>query len=136
MSTASFRAFPGFYRFARPRRRRKRLTRVDVNVFIDPVPTEPKGVHVKSIGIRAAAAAAIVASVLVGAIGAGAAPRPLEPTTRFFVPAPNKASQAQVAALLAQQNKADANRIRAVVDVATRSGSRAALPPRSSATRR
>jgi endoglucanase len=71
---------------------------------------------VKSIGKRAAVAAAIVVAVLMGAIGAGAAPRPLEPTTRFFVPAPNKGALAQVSDLLSQQQTADADRIRAMVE--------------------
>jgi endoglucanase len=68
---------------------------------------------VKGLKTRAVVVAGICAAALAATIGAGAAQGP---PTQFFVPSPNKGALAQIADLLAQQDKEGATRIRAMID--------------------
>jgi endoglucanase len=65
--------------------------------------------------LRVFAVAAVSVVALVTALGAGAGPRALDPTTQFYVPKPDKGALKQVSDLLANQDKAGAASIRAMV---------------------
>jgi endoglucanase len=69
---------------------------------------------VNRLGTSVIVAAAACVAALVGAVGAAAEARPLDPAAQFFVPNPNKGALAQVSDLLSQHDKAGANLIRAM----------------------
>jgi endoglucanase len=79
------------------------------------VPSEPnqRGFTVKGSKTRAVVVAGTCAVALAATIGAGAAQGP---PTQFFVPPPNKGALAQISGLLAQQDKAGATRLRAMIE--------------------
>jgi endoglucanase len=83
--------------------------------FHTPVPSEPnqRGFTVKGSKTRAVVVAGTCAVALAATIGAGAAQGP---PTQFFVPPPNKGALAQISGLLAQQDKAGATRLRAMIE--------------------